>query len=542
MKRIAFVVLIGAFTGLCFGQNTKETPKLVVGIVVDQMRFDYLTRFEKHYSAKGFKKLMNDGFFARNTHFSYAPTTTAPGHASVYSGTTPSNHGIIGNNWYDKFNDEMVYCVSDKTVAPVGTESDGGQMSPHRMLTTSVADQNRLHSQFRGKTFAVSLKDRGAVLPAGHTANAAYWFVGDDEGKFVSSSFYMDELPKWVKKFNKTTKNYFQVWKPVKPVKTYIESGDDNTIYEHGFNGKDTPTFPYDLKALKDKNGNYDILKSTPFGNDMVTDFAIEMLKNEMLGMDDDTDFLAISFSSTDYAGHNFGPNAKEIQDMYIRLDKNIEEIISALDSQVGKGNYILFLTADHGVVHVPQFLKDNRIPSGYVYSNNIKNDVTAFVRESFGDASLIKNISDQSIHFNYQKLAEAKITPKTLENALYHFLLQYDKIDKVYTRQMIESSDGEYLFSSKVKNGFHPKRSGDVVYVMEPSHISSYSKKGTTHGSYFSYDTQAPLLFYGKGIAKKSSYKRYHIKDIAPTVAALLGIAQPNGTTGQIIEEAIEK
>ncbi len=542
MLKYFFTLLFCFFQLFAFSQDTKSKPKLVIGIVVDQMRFEYLSRFNKHYSDGGFKKLMKDGFFAKNTHFSYVPTYTGPGHATVYTGTTPANHGIISNDWYDKFLNRSVYCASDDRMTSVGSESNAGKMSPHRMLTTTVSDQNRLHTQFRGKTIGVSIKDRGAILPAGHTANAAYWFVGGDEGKFITSSFYRKELPKWVTKFNENTDRYFKEWQTIKPIHTYIESGEDNTNYEVGFKGKDTPTLPYDLDALKQFNRNFDILKSTPFGNDMLTDFALEILKNEELGEDNDTDFLAISYSSTDYAGHNFGVNAKEIQDMYIRLDKNIEQLINALDAQVGKGNYTIFLTSDHGVVHVPQLLKDVNIPAGYVYVNNIKNDVKAFVEEKFGDRSLIEDISNQNIFFDYAKLEELDIKPEALEKALYYFLLQHEKIDRVYTRHMIEFSNEASLFSSAIKNGFHPKRSGDVIFVFEPSHISFYSKKGTTHGTYYSYDTQAPLMFYGNGIVNKTSYKRYNIRDIAPTIAALLEIAQPNGTTGRVIEEALAK
>jgi predicted AlkP superfamily pyrophosphatase or phosphodiesterase len=539
MKKIIVLLIISFSQLLSFSQDQK--PKLVVGVVVDQMRYEYLSRFNAHFSENGFKKLMNDGFFAQNTHFSYVPTYTGPGHATVFTGTTPANHGIISNYWYDKFTNQGAYCVADDAITSVGTPSNAGKMSPHRMLTTTIGDQNRLHTQFRGKTFGVSIKDRGAILPAGHTANAAYWFVGEDEGKFVSSSFYMDELPKWVKKFNKNTSRYFKVWETIKPISSYVESGPDNTDYEVGFKGKDTPTFPYNLEKLKSENKNFDILKTTPFANDMLTDFALQMIKNEELGKDNDTDFLTLSYSSTDYAGHNFGVNAKEIQDMYIRLDDNIARLIDALDKEVGKGNYTLFLTSDHGVVHVPQLLKDIKIPAGYIYINNLRNDIKAFVEEKFGDKTLIEEISSQNIFFDYAKLDEAGIKPETLERALYYFLLQYDKIDRVFTREMIEFSNAGSLFSSTIKNGFHPKRSGDVIFVFEPAHISSYSKKGTTHGTYFSYDTQAPLLFYGQGIVNKRSYKRYNIRDIAPTIAALLQIAQPNGTTGKIIEEAIK-
>ena len=538
MKKSLFLPLIFMFT--VFIQAQTEKPKLVIGIVVDQMRYEYLTRFENHYSENGFKRLMNDGFYAKNTHFSYIPTYTAPGHTSIFTGTTPANHGIIGNNWYDKTINKSVYCVQDDNVNPVGVSSKAGKMSPHRMLTTSIADQNRLHTQFRGKTFGVSIKDRGAILPAGHTANAAYWFVGGDEGKFVTSDFYIDELPKWVKTFNKNTKQYFKTWKTLKPIETYIESGSDLNDYEFGFKGKETATFPYDLKSLKSKNKNFDILKPTPFANDMLTDFALEIISNENLGQDRDTDFLTISYSSTDYAGHNFGVNAKEIEDMYIRLDLNIAALLNYLDKNIGQGNYTIFFTADHGAVHVPNYLKDNKIPAGYFESKQFKQDVLNFIEAEFDSKDLIEGFSNNQIFFDYQKLKEYDVESDDLQEALYYYLLEYNKIDRVYTRDMIEHTNASNTFSSAVENGFHPKRSGDVQYILEPA-VISYPQKGSTHGSYMSYDSQAPLMFYGQGVKPGQSYKYYNIKDIAPTIAALLGIAQPNGTTGKVIGEALE-
>lgn len=538
MKKYLFPIIFIVFSSLTIAQSTK--PKLVIGIVVDQMRFEYLTRFEKHYSEEGFKRLMKEGFFAKNTHFSYFPTYTGPGHASVFTGTTPANHGIIGNNWYDKTNNQSVYCVQDDDAKPIGVDSKAGEMSPHRMLTTTIADQNRLHTQFRGKTFGVSIKDRGAILPAGHTANAAYWFAGGDEGKFISSDFYMDELPKWVEKFNKNTKQYFKTWNTLKPIETYIESGSDLNDYEFGFEGKKTATFPYNLRALKSENNNFSILRPTPFANDMLTDFTMKMIENENLGQDADTDFVTLSYSSTDYAGHNFGVNAKEIQDMYIRLDLNLASLLKYLDENIGQGEYTLFLTADHGAVHVPNYLKDKNIPAGYFESKKLQNDILNFVGNKFESQDLIEGFSNNHIFFDYQKLDELDIEADDLQEALYYFLLQYDKIDRVYTREMIENTNATSTFSNAVENGFHPKRSGDVIYIPEPA-VISYPPKGSTHGSYMTYDTQAPLLFFGQGIKKGHSYKRYHIKDIAPTLSALLGIAQPNGTTGKVISETLD-
>lgn len=539
MKYIFNFILIFLISFSIKAQSSK--PKLVVGIVVDQMRYEYLNRFESHYSEKGFKRMMNEGFNAKNTHFSYVPTYTAPGHATVFTGTTPANHGIISNNWYDKEINKVVYCVADEDMTSIGVDGEDGKMSPHRMLTTTLTDQNRLHTQFRGKTVGISLKDRGAILPAGHTANQAYWFSGGNNGKFISSSFYMEKLPKWVKDFNKTTDKYLKIWSTLKPIETYIESGSDLNTYEKGFTGKTNATFPYDLKSLASQNDGYDLLKDTPMGNDMLTDFAIQTIINENLGQDNDTDFLTLSYSSTDYIGHNFGVNSKEIQDTYIRLDQNIGEIIDFLDEKIGKNMYTLFLTSDHGAVHVPSFLQDQKIPAGYFDNKQLRRSIKEFVENKFGNAMLIEGYSGNEIFFDYELLAKEDVEADELQEALYYHLIQYKQIDRVFTRDMIEGGDATSAFSHTLKNGFHPKRSGDVLYVLEPS-VISYSKTGSTHGSYLSYDTQAPLLFYGHGINNKKSYERYEVRDIAPTLSALLGIAQPNGTTGKIIAEAIEK
>ena len=339
-KYLTLILVITIFTS-CGSQETVSTtkvntqqetnsnvkPKLVVGIVVDQMRYDYLTRFESKLGEGGFKRMMREGFNCKNNHFNYVPTYTGPGHTSVYTGTTPKYHGIISNNWYDKDLKTSVYCAQDDSVSSVGTEGKAGKMSPHRMLTTSFADENRLFTQMRGKTIGIAIKDRGAILPAGHTANAAYWFHGMDEGVWITSTFYREDLPDWVKTFNasRSVDSYFKVWDTFMPIESYIESGSDLNDFERGFTGKSTATFPYDLASLKSENGGYDILKTTAYGNSMTLDFALAALKGEALGQDDDTDVLAVSFSSTDYVGHNFGVNSKEVEDTYVRLDRDLE-------------------------------------------------------------------------------------------------------------------------------------------------------------------------------------------------------------------------
>ncbi len=526
----------------CFAQS--EKPKLVIGIVVDQMRYDYLTKFESRYGEGGFKKLMNEGYNCKNHHFNYMPTYTGPGHASIYTGTAPENHGIIANNWYDKFIGEKVYCVQDSSVTALGTTSDKESMSPHRMLSTTFADANRLHTQFKGKTIGISIKDRGAVLPAGHTANHAFWFRGKGEGAWVSSTYYGKELPKWVTTFNteKSVDNYVKEWNTLYPIATYMSSGSDLNDYEHGFEGKETATFPYDLKALKAANEGYDILKYTPYGNAIVTDFALEALKNEKLGSDEITDVLTVSYSSTDYIGHNFGVNSVEVEDTYLRLDKELERLFSALDKQVGKGQYTVFLTADHGAVHVPQFLKDHKIPAYYVDNKTFKKGIKEFLESRFGVKGLLKNMSNQQLFLDYSLIATTdKISLSKVTKALKHYLTQQPNIQYVFTRTELEARNMTNNIGKLVQNGFHQRSSGDVAYVLTPATIS-YSKTGSTHGSPQVYDTHVPLLFYGSGIKKGKTFKKTKVTDIAPTISALLGIAAPNAATGNVLDFVIEK
>ncbi|TPN81366.1 alkaline phosphatase PafA [Aquimarina algicola] len=544
-KKVTFLItfLVITISGIAQDKvKLNSSPKLVVGIVVDQMRYDYLTRFYERFGEGGFKRMINDGFNCKNNHFNYVPTYTGPGHASIYTGTTPQNHGIISNHWYNKFENKTVYCAEDDSVISVGLETDMGKMSPNRMKTSTVADQNRLHTQLHGKTIGIAIKDRGAILPAGHTANGAYWFIGGDQGKWITSSYYTNQLPDWVQKFNDSDQaaSYLKEWNTLYDISTYRESGPDKNAFEGGFKGKETATFPYDLATLKKENSGYSIIKSTAFGNSLTADFAIAAIEGEALGKDKITDFLTVSFSSTDYVGHNFGVNSKEIQDTYLRLDQDIERLLKTLDSKVGKGQYTVFLTADHGAVHVPAYLQSVKIPAGYFDRDAFAEHIKTFVTSTFKVEGLIKNISNQQVFFDYEVLKKNNISSETLQEAVAHFILQQDQVDKVFTRKQLESTQYTMGIASLIQKGYNQKRSGDVVVVMDPATIS-YSKTGSTHGSALIYDTHAPLLFFGQGIKKGSTTQKTYIPDIAPTISALLGITFPNGTTGDVLSFVLE-
>ncbi|MBW2962700.1 alkaline phosphatase PafA [Mesonia aestuariivivens] len=520
-----------------------ENPKLVVGIVVDQMRYDYLSRFWDRFRDDGFKRLITDGYNCKNNHYNYAPTKTGPGHASIFSGTTPKNHGIIANDWYNKYEKQMVYCAGDPSVNSLGTTSDDGKMSPHRMLSTSFADQNRLHTQFQGKTIGVSVKDRGAILPAGHTANGAYWFEGSTGGNFISSTYYFEELPTWVNTFNAAhhAEKYLKTWNTLYPIDTYAESGSDLNTYEYSFKNSTSAEFPYDLKKLSNDNGGYSILKNTPFGNNLTTDFALAAIEGEQLGKDDFTDVLTLSYSCTDYVGHNFGVNSKEIEDTYLRLDQDIARVLNFLDENVGEGNYTIFLTADHGAVDVPNYLSAQKIPSGYFSMREFKEDVKAFLGNEYGAIDLIENISNNQVFFNHESLKNRNIDEADFANHLKRFMLNYKHVYKVFTREMLENGTYQNGIPALVQNGFNQKRSGDIAFEFDPAYIS-YPEKGSTHGSSLSHDTHVPLIFFGKGIKNGATTERTEVTDIAPTISALLGISFPNGMTGDVLYKIIDK
>lgn len=524
-------------------EQTQAKPKLVVGIVVDQMRYDYLTRFYDRYSENGFKRLLNQGFSLENAHYNLIPTYTAVGHTSIYTGTTPTNHGIIGNNWYDKFLKKSIYCVDDANYKTIGNDSNDGRKSPYRMQTTTVTDQLKLAQNMNGKTIGIAIKDRSAVLPAGHTANAAYWYYGKDKGDFISSSFYMDALPKWVVDFNNTNKaeEYLKTpWTTLYDINTYTNSIVDDNIYEKKFNGETTTAFPHDIPNIKDKNGNLDILKGIPAGNSFTTDFAKAAIIGENLGKSNYTDFLAVSYSSTDYVGHQFGPASKEIEDTYLRLDKDLADLFSFLDQQIGTDKYTVFLTADHAVVNVPAYLQSLKIPAHYLDTKQFRDDILSITQKYFNSKELIENVSNYQIFLDKKKIESLGLDKNKVADKIAEEIVSFKGIYKAVTAKTLQTTQFTEGIMNSLQNGYNQKFSGDVLMVPFPATLTS-GRTGTSHGSGYSYDTHVPILFYGNGIKQGVSKKRYHITDIAPTIANLLKIEAPNSASGKIVDEALK-
>ncbi len=540
------VVLISAMLLWNSGHGQPTRPKLVVGVLVDQMRQDYLYRYAETFGEGGFQRLMKDGFYLSNAHYNYLPTYTGPGHASVYTGTTPAIHGITGNEWYDKIQRKTVYCVSDETENTVGSTAPAqGKMSPRQLLTTTITDELKLATGGRAKVISISDKDRGAILPGGHMADAAYWY-DETTGRMVTSTFYMKNLPQWVEQFNarKLPDQYLNgMWELVLPQEKYRASGPDNNPYEVKYNGETKNAFPYDLKKLRQANGNYDLLSYTPFSNDLITEMAKAAIDAEKLGADEYTDFLCISYSAPDKQGHRVGPRAVELQDLYIRLDRNLADLLNKLDATVGPGSYLLFLTSDHGVADVPQLLIDRKVPGGYLRSAQLSHQLNELSQQYFQGKPVIESVNNGQIYLNHELFAgdpksggvEWMVSLEVISN----FLLQQPGIAQVFTRSVIRQGNfNEGGLKGMAIRGYHPKRSGDIVVILEPNWLEQGRVAGTSHGSPYTYDTHVPIIFYGWSIKSGRSSVYHAITDIAPTLSVMLQVAFPSGCTGQPIIE----
>jgi predicted AlkP superfamily pyrophosphatase or phosphodiesterase len=545
MKKFIFFLLVSIFSFIgCKPQEIKQQkPKLVIGLVIDQMRYDYLTRFSDRYGKNGFKRLLEKGFSIESAYYNYIPTYTAVGHASIYTGTTPDNHGIISNNWYDKFLKKSIYCVDDNNYKTVGNNGDRGRKSPFRMHTTTVTDQLHLAQNMNGKTIGIAIKDRSAILPAGHTGNGAYWFDGGKNGQWISSTFYMDSLPKWVIDFNNSGKanGYLEnPWNTLYDINTYTNSIIDDNVFEGKFKGETTTSFPHNIPNLRAKNGDFDILKGIPSGNSFTADFTKAAIIGEKLGKGKFTDFLTVSFSSTDYIGHQFGPASKEIEDTYLRLDKDLADLLAFLDKQVGQNNYTVFLTADHAAVDVPAYLQSLKIPAHYFDVKKFRQNVLAITKKYFNSIELIENISNYQIFLDKQKIESLGLDKNTVAEKLVEEVITLEGIYKAVTAKTLQTNRFTDGIMNSLQNGYNQKFSGDVMLIPYPATLTR-GRTGTSHGSGYSYDTHIPMIFYGNGIKKGISKKRYEIIDIAPTIANLLKIEAPNSSTGKIIDEALK-
>jgi predicted AlkP superfamily pyrophosphatase or phosphodiesterase len=525
-----------------------EKPKLIVGIVVDQMRYDYLYRYYAQYGEGGFKRLLREGFSCENAKYNFMPTYTGPGHAAIYTGTTPAVNGIIANDWWDPEWRAPRYVTEDKRYKTVGSSTaKAGQHSPAVLLSSTITDELRLSNNFQSKVVGICLKDRGSILPAGHIPNASYWF-DDATGNWISSSYYPDSsgLPQWVQDFNarRLPELYLSRHWTIDSNLQYSASFGNWAKYNDGKYGKFTGSMPYDLKALRADNG-LGVIRFTPMGNRLTVDFAMEALQRMELGADAVPDFLCLSFSSTDYCAHEFGIHGVETEDMYLRLDRDLARFFRFLDENFEKNNVLLFLTADHGGAETPAHLNDLRIPAGVFEESKLENALEKNLAAHTGiSADFIQKAANQQIWLNWDALADLDLNPDDIADVILEQLREMPGVYDAFTRGELMLLPPEYPFAPEIRRGIHPRRSGDILFQLDPAwHPDDLTFKtgGTTHGSPYAYDTHVPLVWCGWRVPQGRSHSPVSITDIAPTLAAMLRIAQPNGTTGQPIEALLK-
>lgn len=540
-KYLILSILI--FASSFFAQSAycgEKRPKLVVGIIVDQMRWDYLYRFQERYTKGGFKRLLREGFSFENVMINYLPSFTAVGHASIFTGSVPAIHGIAGNDWIDQASNRYWYCTEDTSVNSVGCNSSSGKMSPNNLLSSTITDELRISSNFKSKVVGISIKDRAAILPAGHNPTAAFW-LDDETGKFITSSWYMNRLPDWVNVFNQRNRSESLLskgWNTLYPINTYHQSSPDDVLWEGRHRGEKKPVFPHDVASYY--KANHSVLRSTPFGNTLTLEFAFAAIEGYNLGKGSSTDFLTLNFASTDYAGHFYGPNSIEIEDVYLRLDKEIALLLSYLDKRIGKSNYLIFLTADHGAAHSVNYLQQHQMHSGLLDVKNIIKRLDSTITQKYKVNNILLSSTNYLLNFDLRKIEKNNLDFEEVKRFCTTFLEKQPGVQFAVDIKNMGISPIPESLKIQIINGYNAVRCGQIIIIPQPGWFQGFSV-GTNHGTWNPYDTHIPLIFMGWNISHGKSYNLYNMTDIAPTLSALLSIQMPNGCIGKPITEILK-
>ncbi len=517
-------------------------PKLVVGLVIDQMRWDYLYRYSAMYGANGFKRLLSQGFSCENTMIPYAPTVTAAGHTCIYTGSVPAIHGVVANDWVERETGRPMYCATDTSVRPVGSASMWeGQMSPRNMLTNTIGDELRLATNFRSKVIGISLKDRGGIFPAGHSANAAYWY-DNKTSLWITSTHYMNELPDWVKRYNDRSipdSLMRNDWNLLYDRSKYIQSTSDDKSYERLLESDKSRVFPHKYQSVIGSK-DYNTFRASPYGNTYTLDFAKEIIRNERMGQGSETDMLCLSLSSPDYIGHRYGPNSLEVEDTYLRLDKEIADFLAYLDKTLGRNNYLLFLSADHGAPNAAGFLRENNYDNaGTLSSDAMRKNMNRFCKEKFGDSLLVRRIIDFQAYLNLKRIDSLGLNLKEVKKELVTYLKTQPEIWNAFDEEDLMTTILPPVVKDKIANSYYFRRSGDIQYFYKPQYIEG-GADGTEHGAWYPYDSHIPLVWFGWNIKPGKLNRETYMTDIAPTIAAMLQVQMPGGCVGKVITEVM--
>jgi hypothetical protein len=540
-RSVAVIFVLSVFLKM-FGQGAylpPDKPKLVIGIVVEQLRYDQLEKFRDRLSENGIKRLINEGTFFRNAYFEYMLTQSAPGYSTISTGTEPSYHGITSDNWYLPLKNELIYCSKDIAVNPVGGSYEAGLHSPVNLQASTFSDELKMATSRNSKVFAVGMKENSAIFSAGHAADGAYWY-DNSTGTWMSCTYYMKALPSWVNDFNamKYSETYLNAsWSLLRPTGDYADCLPDSNKFETGFNGRNY--FPYDLKKMSQtgvRNSAHDfsLLRETPFANSFTTNFAIKLIEEEELGKDDVTDFMAICYSSTDYIGHRFGPSSVEMGDAILRLDRDIESLLTYVNDNLGKKNVLIYFTSAHGISEIPTVLESNRIPAGYFRQNQALQLLRSYLNAVYGEGDWVKGYSEKQIFLNRTLIEDARIPLEEIQKKVARFLVQFSGVASAYPYSAFEANDFGNGHLRRIINNFSPQRSGDVIVTLNPGWVEKEGDQLTNHNSPYEYDSHVPLIWYGWTVNRASVTRKVNMTDIAATLSSLCKVPYPNACTGE--------
>jgi predicted AlkP superfamily pyrophosphatase or phosphodiesterase len=516
-----------------------DKPKLVVGIVVEQLRFDQLEKFRNRLSENGIRRLLNEGTYFQNASFQYILTQSAPGHATISTGAEPSQHGITSDNWYLPLRNELIYCTKDISVDPVGGSYESGLHSPINLQASTFSDELKMATNKNAKVFSVGLKENPVILSAGHSADGAYWY-DKISGTWMSSTYFVNSLPVWINDFNATkhSESYLNnPWILLRPLSDYSDCVPDSNQYETGFNSVNY--FPYDLKKLSTRGRNnadrdLSFIMETPFGNSLTTDFAIKLIEQEGLGTDDVTDFLSVCYASTDFIGHRFGPSSYEMADAILRLDRDVENLMKYLNDNLGKKNVLVYFTSSHGISEIPAVLEANRIPSGYFRQNQALQLLRSYLNAVYGEGDWVRGYVEKQIFLNRTLIEDAKIPIEEVQKKVARFIVQFTGVASAYPYSAFESNDFGNGNLKRIINNYSPQRSGDVIVTLSPGWVEKHDDYVTDHTSPYEYDTHVPLIWYGWAINRQTVARKVNMTDIAVTLSSLCKVPYPNASTGE--------
>jgi hypothetical protein len=543
--RFCLLLLIAIIPGVLFSQGhttvSTATPRLVVGIVVENMHPDYIERYWDKFGDAGFKRIYSGGFICANHHVDNLVQRSTVGMATLYTGTTPSHHGIVNDNWIDRLINKETDCIYDNLYTTVGNTSKAGERSASRLMTPTLGDRLKVITKGRARVFSLAMNDYAAVFSAGHSADGAYW-LDEISGTFISSSYYMNSYPAWATEFNKfklQDKYMGSTWKTLNEPISYIESVEGTTLQVSGFLGKYN-NFPYDLlKLKKESGGTYSILKATPFANTYLKDFVLQLIPKEQLGYDFIPDLLTIVFSSMDKECNNFGPLSAEMEDVYLRLDKEIAELLKYLENGYGTENVLFFLTSTSSVSYNANYLKEKfHLNTGIFNPESSVSLLKSFLNIKFGEGDWVLKFSNQQLYLNHDLALKKKLSIRELQFETARFLNQFEGIAYSKAAYEIESDNLEGGPLASFQNNFYIKRSGDVMIRYEEGWLPKEKYKSIDYTD----NNQVPLVWYGAGIRKGTTLRKTDATDVVPTVCAILGIVPPNSSSGQVIEEILPK